>query len=173
MRQKMTAKIYLETSMFSFYYEERTAPPYLELKAEVRRIFELIKAGVYEPYTSPYAIKEINDEKNQEKREKMKGLVSEYGVVVLPITEEIERLAGLYVQEGAVSPAWATDAAHIAITTINGLDFIVSLNFTHIVRPWTIEKVRMVNTHENYQGVGIYRPAEVLEIYENSTGLHE
>jgi hypothetical protein len=26
-------KIYLETTMFSFYYEERTAPPYLELKA--------------------------------------------------------------------------------------------------------------------------------------------
>jgi hypothetical protein len=31
-------KIYLETTMFSFYYEERTAPPYLELKAEVHRI---------------------------------------------------------------------------------------------------------------------------------------
>jgi hypothetical protein len=40
-------KIYLETTMFSFYYEERTAPPYLELKAEVRRIFDLIKAGEY------------------------------------------------------------------------------------------------------------------------------
>ena len=45
-------KIYLETTMFSFYYEKRTVPPYLELKAEVHRIFELIKAGEYEPYTS-------------------------------------------------------------------------------------------------------------------------
>jgi hypothetical protein len=166
-------RIYLETTMFSFYHEDRMAPPYLELKAEVRRIFELIKGGVYVPYTSPYAIREINDEKNRGKREKMRGLISEYGVVVLPITEEIERLAGLYVEERAISPDWTTDAAHIAVTTINGLDFIVSLNFTHIVRPWTIEKVRLVNTRENYQGIGIYRPAEVLEIYENSTGLHE
>jgi hypothetical protein len=166
-------KIYLETTMFSFYYEERTAPQYLEQKALVRRIFDLIKAGEYEPYTSPYATREINNEPNGEKREKMKALVSGYGVVILPITEEIERLAALYVQEKAISPAWATDAAHIATATYNGLDFIVSLNFTHIVRPWTIEKVRMVNMREKYQAIGIYKPTEVLEIYEDGTGVHE
>jgi hypothetical protein len=42
-------KIYLETTMFSFYHEKRIMPPYLELKAEVHRIFELIKAGVFQP----------------------------------------------------------------------------------------------------------------------------
>jgi hypothetical protein len=166
-------KIYLETTMFSFYYEERTAPHYLEHKVLVRRIFDLIQAGEYEPYTSPYATREINNEPNVEKREKMKALVSEYGVIILPITEEIERLAALYVQEKVISPSWATDAAHIATATYNGLDFIVSLNFTHIVRPWTIEKVRMVNMREKYQAIGIYKPAEVLEIYEDSTGLYE
>jgi hypothetical protein len=49
----------------------------------------------------------------------------------------------------------------------------VSLNFTHIVRPWTIERVRRVNRRESYQGIGIYKPAEVLASYEDSTGLHE
>jgi hypothetical protein len=103
----------------------------------------------------------------------MKALASECGAVMLPITKEVERLAGLYIQEGAVSPAWETDAAHIAVTTFNGLDFIVSLNFTHIVRPWTIERVRRVNRREGYQGIGIYKPAEVLASYEDSTGLQE
>jgi hypothetical protein len=166
-------KIYLETTMFSFYYEERTAPPYLELKAEVCRIFDLIKAGEYEPYTSPYAMDEIENEKNEERRNKMKGLISEYGITVLPATPDTRRLAELYVREGAVSPAWATDAAHIAVTTLNGLDFIISLNFTHIARPWTIEKVRIVNGRENYKGIGIYKPEEVLEIYEDNARLHE
>ncbi|MDR0586301.1 MAG: hypothetical protein LBG26_03585, partial [Treponema sp.] len=75
---------------------------------------------------------------------------------MLPATPEARQLAGFYVREGAIAPAWTTDAAHIAVTTINGLDFIVSLNFTHIVRPWTIEKVRIVNVRENYQAIGIY-----------------
>jgi hypothetical protein len=166
-------KIYLETTMFSFYYEERTTPPYPELKAEVRRIFDLIKAGEFEAYTSPYAIREINNETNQEKREKMQALSFTCGATMLPITKEVERLAGLYVREGAVSPAWETDAAHIAVTAVNGLDFIVSLNFTHIVRPWTIERIRRVNRRENYQGIGIYKPSEVLASYEDSTGIYE
>jgi hypothetical protein len=33
--------------------------------------------------------------------------------------------------------------------------------------------VRQVNGREKYKGIGIYRPAEVLEIYEDGTGLHE
>jgi hypothetical protein len=158
--------------MFSFYYEERTAPPYLEYKAEVRRIFDLIKAGKYEPFTSPYALDEIAKEANQEKRGKMAALVTEYGVKVLDETDEVTCMATLYIQEGTVSSAFETDAAHIAMTTVNGLDFIVSLNFTHIARPWTIERVRRVNRREGYQGIGIYRPAEVLES-EDDTGIHE
>jgi len=79
--------------------------------------------------------------------------------------------AVLYIQEKAITSAWDTDAAHIATATHNSLDFIVSLNFTHIVRPWTIEKVRFVNMRENYKAIGIYKPAEVLEIYEDSKGI--
>ena len=79
----------------------------------------------------------------------------------------------MYIQEGAVTSSWITDASHIVITAVYGLDFIVSLNFTHIVRAWTVEKVRRVNIREGFNPIGIYKPAEVLEIYEDSTGILE
>jgi hypothetical protein len=63
------------------------------------------------------------------------------------------------------------DAAYIAMTTVNGLDFIVNLNFTHIAKAWTIDRIRRVNRREGYQGIGIYKPAEVLKIYEDDTRL--
>jgi len=72
-------------------------------------------------------------------------------------------MANLYIQERALSSAHISDAVHIAMTAVHGLDFIVSLNFTHIARPWTIERVRRVNIRESYQGIGIYKPEEVLE----------
>jgi hypothetical protein len=156
-------KIYLETTMFSYYYEERPQVEYQELKAQVRRIFDKIRAGEYEPYTSVFSTTEIDAEPNAEKREKMKALISDYGITFLEVTPEVEQLAALYVQEGAVPPAYETDAAHIAITVVSGLDFIVSLNFGHIARPWTVERVRRVNKREGYQGIGIYKPVEVLE----------
>ncbi|MDR0761272.1 MAG: hypothetical protein LBF74_14370 [Treponema sp.] len=157
-------KIYLETTMFSYYHEERPQAEYQELKAQVRRIFDRIKAGEYEPYTSIFSTTEIDGEPDPEKREKMKALIADYGITLLEVSPDAERLAVLYIQEGAVSPAWETDAAHIAMTTVNGLDFIVSLNFRHIARPWTDERVRRVNVREGYQGIGIYKPAEVLEL---------
>jgi hypothetical protein len=157
-------KIYLETTMFSFYYETREFSPYPEYKGQVRRVFDRIKAGMYEPYTSAYVTREISNETNPEKREKMEGLAKEYGIRFLEETDDVGRLAALYIQEKAIPAAYELDATHIAITAANGLDFIVSLNFEHIVRPWTIERVRRVNIREGYKGIGIYRPVEVLEL---------
>jgi hypothetical protein len=68
-------KIYLETSMFSYYYEERTVDLYPEWKNQVHELFDLISAGEYEPYSSIYAMEEIDNESNETKKEKMKSLV--------------------------------------------------------------------------------------------------
>jgi hypothetical protein len=149
--------------MFSFYYGQETTPEYRQYKADTWAVFDRIKAGEYEAFTSPLATDELTDEPDEEKRQKMLSLIPEYGVKVLFPTDETQRLTELYIREEVVSPAWETDAAHIAITTVNGLD-IVSLNFTHIVRPWTIERVRRVNFQEGYKPIGIYKPAEVLEL---------
>jgi len=157
-------RIYLETTVFSFYHETREYGEYPKYKTQVREIFERIKAGEFEPYTSIFVMDEIENEKNAEKLEKIRKLIAKHDLTFLEITDEADRMAKLYVQEGAVSPTWETDAAHIAMATVNGLDFIVSLNFTHIVRPWTIERVRRVNRREGYQGIGIYKPEEVLEL---------
>ncbi|GHV92473.1 hypothetical protein AGMMS50268_29760 [Spirochaetia bacterium] len=157
------AKIYLETTMFSMYYAP-DKPGYVELKAQVRQIFDQIKAGKFDAYTSIYTTDELDGEMNDEKREKMWQLITDFNVKMLPDDEAVIRLAGLYITEEAVPAAYTTDAAHIAITAFHGLDFIVSLNFEHIARPWTEERVRKVNIREGYKGIGIYRPVEVLDL---------
>jgi hypothetical protein len=102
----------------------------------------------------------------------MYALIRDYSVKLLYETDETTRLAALYTQEKAAPESHPVDAAHIAITTATGLDFIVSLNFSHIARIWTIERVRRVNVREGYKGIGIYKPVEVLD-YENDARLHE
>jgi hypothetical protein len=159
----MAKKIYLETTMFNFYFAP-DKPGYRVLKGQVLQIFDLIKAGEYEPYTSVYVVEELDITAGEEKREQMKRLILDYGVTILDKSDEAERLAAMYVMAGAVPSGYPTDAAHIAVAAVNGLDFIVSLNFEHIARPWTIERVRTVNISEGYNSIGIYKPAEVLEL---------
>jgi hypothetical protein len=57
-------KTYLETTMFSFYYA-KNKPEYQVLQDQVRQIFNLIRAGKYEPYTSILATDEIDNETNR------------------------------------------------------------------------------------------------------------
>ena len=118
-------KIYLETTVFSFYHETREYGEYPKYKDQIREIFERIKVGEYEPFTSPFTLQETAKELDQTKRERMAALVAEFGVKILDESDEAKRLATLYVQEGAISPSWETDAFHIAMATVNGLDFIV------------------------------------------------
>jgi hypothetical protein len=150
--------------MFSFYHEERQASEYQRRKAQARDVLAFLRAGKFEIYTSDYAVIEMEHTKNKEKREKMLRLIGDYGVTLLQRNEETGRIAALYIAEGVVPESEPTDAAHIAMTTVNGLDFIVSLNFEHIVRPWAIERVRRVNLREGYKPIGIYKPTEVMEL---------
>jgi hypothetical protein len=154
-----TPRIYLETSIFNFPFAD-DAPQY---KADTLKLFELIKAGVYAPYTSTYVIEELEATEETDKLEKMKQLIEEYDVTIIPANPEAERLAALYLAEGAVKASYVTDAYHIAMTTVNHLDFIVSMNFQHIVRKTTIDETTRINEREGYKKIGIYKPAEVID----------
>jgi predicted nucleic acid-binding protein len=151
-------KIYLETTVFNFPFAD-DAP---QLRADTLKLFDEIKAGKYEPYTSTYAIDELDDTEQIDKLLKMKNLIDEYNITIISVSEEAERLAALYLTEGAINKKYLTDALHIAITTINGLDFIVSMNFQHIVRQKTIQETARINEREGYKQIGIYEPAEVI-----------
>jgi len=151
-------KIYLETTIFNFPFVD-DAP---ELKADTLKLFDEIMAGKYEPFTSSYVLDELENTKQPEKLERMKKLIQEYNIKVIPFSAEAEKLALLYLAEGVMNKNFSTDAYHIAITTVCGLDFIVSLNFQHIVRQKTIHETARINEQEGYGKIGIYEPWEVV-----------
>jgi hypothetical protein len=152
-------KVYLETTMFNFPFAD-DAPQY---RADTLRLFDMIRAGLFEPYTSPYTYRELEATKTETHRLEMLRLIPDYGVKIIEDTPEVERLAGLYLAGEAVPVGFYTDALHIAMTAVYGLDFIVSLNFQHIVREKTIRITGEINVREGYKAIGIYKPSEVLD----------
>lgn len=152
-------KIYVETTIFNFPFAD-DAPQY---RADTLKLFEEIKAGKFEPYTSEYAVGELEDEKNTEKRNKMLALIPEYKIKVLPKKDSIAELAQSYIAARTVPEKYMTDALHIAAAIIEGLDIIVSLNFRHIVKYKTIEIVNVINDLKGYSRIDIHSPAEVID----------
>ena len=156
-----TLKVYLETTMFNYYFDKER-----DAHADTVKLFEEIKAGKYQAFTSAYAIGEL-ERAPVEKYQKMIGLITEYSITVLDYSDEANKLAAMYQEQGILPLRSTTDARHIAIATVNDLDMILSLNFEHIVRKKTVIMTGSLNAQLGYRAVEIYSPMEVVE-RENS-----
>jgi len=158
-------KVYIETTLFNFYFAEKGNQYYGETVKycqETKRFFEAVRGGKFEPYTSEYAIAEIEGEHNEKHRLEMLQLVADCNVTILPGDEKAKWLARRYIEAKAIPEKFPNDALHIASAAIYGLDFIVSLNFQHIVRDRAIQITAQINEAEGYKDVGIYEPGEVI-----------
>ena len=122
-------RIYLETTLFNFYYDEDRGFPH----ASTLALFKEIANGKYEAYTSSYVIDEIEQDQT-DKRDKMLSLLAKCNITVLTYSDEAKALADIYVLEGVIPGRYRTDGLHIAIATVNDLDMIISMNFQHIVK---------------------------------------
>ena len=148
-------KIYLETTVFNHYFDKDR-----EAHVATVKLFNDIKAGKYEAYTSAYVVEELEDA-GEPKRSYMLALIGEYGINVLSVDDDAERLAEIYVREGVIPVRFTYDGLHIAIATTNDLECIFSLNFKHINKLKTKTMTGVINLREGYRQVIIASPMEV------------
>lgn len=149
-------KMYLDTSIASAYHDnekperqELTKEFWLKIKSSKVYISELVK-------------QELNQVENEILRKKLLELIGNF--VELKITEEIRRLAEEYVKEQIIPEKFRDDAIHIAIATINDINFLLSWNFKHLVNVKTRQMVDLVNLKKGYKPIQIIAPPEFKEV---------
>ena len=150
-------RLYLETTVFNYYFDENRKG-----HEATKKLFEAIGVGDYEAYTSEYVTLELK-KAYEPKRGDMLDLLEKYNVTVLDFNEEAERLAHLYVSNNIIPARFWLDCAHIAIATVHKLDCVISYNFEHINRTKTKILVGGVNFQENYRNVMICTSKEALD----------
>jgi predicted nucleic acid-binding protein len=150
-------KIYLETIMFNYYFDKDR-----ELHPAVVAAFEAIGAGEYEGYTSDYALDELVLAP-EPKKGNMLDLITKYGITTIEGSDEADRMADIYMDYDAIPKNKRLDALHIASASINGLEYIMSLNFKHINKLKTKRIVDFINVNEGYKSVIICSPMEVID----------
>jgi predicted nucleic acid-binding protein len=149
-------KIYLERSIFNRYLD---VDPILH-PATVQ-LFNEIKAGKFEAYTSIYVIDELKSAPD-EKSKKMLNLIPEFNITVLPENFIVDNIADSYIEHNIIPLRYRIDAVHIAVATVYGLDKIISLNFQHIVREKTRTFSQYINTVYGYPSIDIKAPMDVI-----------
>ena len=149
-------KVYLETTLFNYYFDvDRDAYTYTIC------LFDEIREGLYEAFTSDYVVRELEGAPH-EKRNKMIGLIREFGITVLEESDAAMELAVRYIENGLFPRKYRTDALHVSAATVAGMDMVISLNFRHITKLRTIQGANAVNTLNGYGTIQIWSPMEVV-----------
>ncbi len=161
----MAAKlsVYLDTSALNFLFAE-DAPEKKEITLDFFENF--LKPGVYSPFISDFVLQEINQATDPEKRAKLLGVIRDYYIELLALSNiaEIELLAGNYLREGVVPANKILDALHIATAVAHKIDYLVSWNYKHLANVNREKKVISVNIANNYlKPIRIITPIELID----------
>jgi predicted nucleic acid-binding protein len=158
MKMKKIPKLFIETTIFNFYFEEKHG----QKQIDAIRLFEEIAKGKYKAYTSEVVIEEL-EKASMDKSLEMKALSEKYITKTLKVSTEAERIAELYVKKGIIPVKSIKDALHIACAVVNNIDFVISYNQGHIVKTKTMIGTGLANLREGYRQIGLSTPTEVLE----------
>jgi rRNA-processing protein FCF1 len=114
--------------------------------------------GMYKPIISSHVIAELENGAPEYVKENLETVdYEEYTV-----NEEMIQLSEKYMEQKIVSENYYSDALHIAVATVIGVDVLVSWNFKHIVNLDKIKLFNSVNLREGYNILEIRTPSEVI-----------
>lgn len=151
-------KIYLETSVPNMLFSRQS-----EEKLRItERFFDEVERGMHEVFVSAIYMEEVEKTKSTLLRYQLEGIITVYNAKILRIKERERNVADAYVSAKAFTEQNYADALHVAAAVCSGCDVVVSWNFKHIARAWTIKKVGEVNHRLGLPEVVICTPEEVI-----------
>ena len=148
----MKTKIYLDTSVISALFDERT-PERLAMTSSLWS-----KLSDYEVFISELVVEEL-ERANEHVRDKMFFAIKDF--IVLKTSKKAERLAQIYFKQGIFPEKYFDYALHVALASVSQIGILLSWNFTHLVKLKTRRLVSTVNLTENIMPVEIASPPEL------------
>lgn len=154
---RMRQRIYIDTSVLGGYYDK-------EFENDTRQFFERIRNRDFYVYLS-----QISEFELLPAPEKVKDVVKIIPLdclIKLDFIKEAEDLADNYIRDKILGKASTNDAYHIAISTVNRIEILVSWNFRHIVNLDKIRSFNAVNLKLGYPTIDIRSPKELIKYEE-------
>lgn len=147
------SSLYLDTTVPSAYFDFRTP----ERQKLTRAFWQYLTER--EVFISEIVLAEIRDTPDDNMRSQMEELVE--GFSVLKFDVEARNLAGEYIKNKIFPEKYRSDANHVAISVINGINYLVSWNFKHLVKVRTRYAVNLYNSLHGYLPLEIIVPPEL------------
>ena len=144
-------RVYIENSVIGGYFDD-------EFAEATKKLFDKFRNGEYLAIISNHTYGELDNGAPENVKSNLETISYEK----IDVTETMLDLTQKYMDEKIVSESYKSDALHIAIATVTGVDVLVSWNFKHIVNLNRIKLFNSVNLKEGYRLLEIRTPLEVI-----------
>lgn len=158
----MKKSIYIETSVVSYLTSRGSRDLVISARQEETRELWPRLLTEFESFVSALVLEEAKAGNPEAAKRRLDA------IALLPFLQtsgSAEQLAGCLTREGAVPDNCPEDAMHIALAALNGIDVIVTWNFTHINNPFNRRHIRQIIEREGYVCPEICSPSDLLEVY--------
>jgi predicted nucleic acid-binding protein len=159
--QQLSAKprVYIETTVVSYLTARPSRDIVVVAHQQITRDWWQTYRSQFELVTSQLVIQEASAGNTIAARERLDALDA---LTRLEITEEARALAQKLVREGAVPTRFGADALHIAVAVVNGIEYLLTWNCTHLANATMRPKIEGVCRSAGYEPAIICTPEELM-----------
>lgn len=155
----MSALIYVETSIASFYHETRMEAQFQARREWTRAWWEVARRRD-ELVTSLAVIAELEAAPEPKRT---KGVALLEPLPLLQSSPEVDELVAVYVKHKLMPTDATGDARHLALATFYGCASLATWNCRHIANPNKREHIERVNAMLGFETPLLVTPFELLE----------
>lgn len=153
-------KAYLESSVISYLAARESRDPIVAAHQQLTRTWWERRRGEFELYVSVEVMNEIRRGDPEAARARLAQ------VAVLPVLEtdqQARELASRILTTSALPIKAAADALHIAVATVNGMEFLLTWNCTHIANGFVMRAVAKLSRELVDEPPTVVTPEELME----------
>jgi len=154
-----TPRLYIETSVVSYLTVHPSRDVVIAGQQQITSEW-WIRRHRFELFASDAVIAEAGRGDPEAATRRLEALA---GIPLLDATQDAQDLTDEILRTATMPPKAAVDAAHVAIATVHGLDFLLTWNCTHIANASNRPKIEKVCRSLGYQVPVICTPFELLE----------
>lgn len=157
--------VYVETTVIGHLTGRDHLDPVIAARQMITRKWWTTTASDYRLIISEVVVNECSAGDTAAAEERLAAIQS---VEVLIATEAVLKLADNLIDSGAVPSSQPRDAFHIAISAVNGVQYLVTWNFKHIANPALQKKIASVCRDNGFDPPVICTPEQLLEAENGS-----
>jgi len=156
----MKAKVYVETTVVSYLTGRPTRDLMIAARQEETRALWPRLSSDFDTYISALVYEEASRGNKEQAQKRIDALKP---FPVLDVESDAHDLAARILAAKAVPEEFPEDAVHIATAAVNGIDILLTWNFSHINNPFKKMLIRQAIENASYVCPEICSPDELME----------